>query len=135
MAEAFNFELVSPERLLLSGEALEVVVPGTEGYFGVFAKHAPVMSTLKPGVVVAKLADGSETKFFVRGGFADVSPAGFTLLAEYAVPTSDIDAAAIDQQIQNAQEDVNDADSDGKRKKAQELLDQLKEVRDAVIAA
>ncbi len=135
MAEAFNFELVSPERLLLSGDALEVTVPGTEGYFGVFANHAPVMSTLRPGVVEVKMADGSETKFYVRGGFADVSTSGLSLLAEYAVATSDVDEAEIDQQIKNAEEDVADAKSDAKREKAQLMLDQLKEVRDAVLAA
>ncbi|MEM7299562.1 MAG: F0F1 ATP synthase subunit epsilon [Pseudomonadota bacterium] len=135
MADSFTFELVSPERLLLSEDALEVTVPGTEGYFGVFANHAPVMSTLRPGLVEAKLANGEEAKFFVRGGFADVSPKGFTLLAEYAVPASEIDAAAIDQQIKNAQEDVADADDDAKRQKAEERLNQLQEVREAVLAA
>lgn len=132
MAEPFAFELVSPEALVLSGEASEVVVPGTEGYFTVMANHAPVMSTLKPGVVEVKMASGDEKQIFVRGGFADVSPSGFTLLAEYSVPLDELDMADLDQQIQNAGEDVNDADTDEKKVKAQTILSQLEECRDAI---
>ena len=66
MAEPFSFELVSPEALVLSGEASEVVVPGTEGYFTVLANHAPLMSTIKPGVVDVKMADGETSQIFVR---------------------------------------------------------------------
>ncbi len=132
MADAFTFELVSPEKLLLSEQATQVTVPGTEGYFGVLANHAPVMSTLKPGMIEATLADGGERRFFVRGGFAEVSPSGFTLLAEYAVAAEELDLAAIDQQIKDAQEDVADADTDEKRAKANELLAQLQEVRAAL---
>ena len=109
MAEAFNFELVSPERLLLSEQVLSVVVPGTDGDFTVLAKHAPLMTTLKAGVVDAVLADGGTKRIFVRGGFADVSPDGFTLLAEEAMPLEDLNAAAIDAQIKDAEEDVADA--------------------------
>ncbi len=135
MAEPFQFELVSPEALLLSEEASEVVVPGSEGYFTVMANHAPLMSTLKPGVVEVKLASGDSKQIFVRGGFADVSPSGFTLLAEYSVPLEDLDMAELDQEIQNAQEDVNDADSDEKRAKAELLLGQLETCRDAINAS
>ncbi|MEO0329327.1 MAG: F0F1 ATP synthase subunit epsilon [Pseudomonadota bacterium] len=135
MAEAFSFELVSPEALVLSGEASEVVVPGTEGYFTVLANHAPLMSTVKPGVVTVKMADGNSDDVFVRGGFADVSPSGFTLLAEYAVSLSDLDMNDLEQQITNAREDVSDADTDDKRQKAEVALAQLEESRDAINAA
>ena len=135
MAEPFPFELVSPEALVLSGEASEVVVPGTEGYFTVMANHAPVMSTVKPGVVTVKLADGNSDEIFVRGGFADVSPNGFTLLAEQAVSLADLDMAELEQQIQNAREDVSDADTDEKKAKAQEALSQLEESLEAIKAA
>ena len=132
MAEPFAFEMVSPERRLFSGEATEVVVPGGDGYFTVMAGHAPVMSTLKPGVVDVKLADGAFQQLFVRGGFADVAPNGLTLLAEYAVPLSELAAEDIEAHIRNAEEDVADSDTDEKRDRAKLALSQLKEVRDAI---
>lgn len=132
MAEPFSFELVSPEALVLSGEASEVVVPGTEGYFTVLANHAPFMSTVKPGVVDVKMADGETSQIFVRGGFADVSPSGFTLLAEQAVSLADFDMDDLEMQIKNAKEDVSDADSDEKKAAAQAVLDQLEESREAI---
>ena len=82
MANAFNFELVSPERLLFSEQVTAVVVPGSDGYFTVMANHAPLMSTIRPGVVEATLASGGTKKIFVRGGFVDVAGSSFTLLAE-----------------------------------------------------
>ena len=74
MAEPLHFDLVSPERLLVSEEVESVVVPGAEGYFTVLARHAPFMSTLKPGLVEVKELSGGTQKIFVRGGFADVTP-------------------------------------------------------------
>lgn len=135
MAEPFAFEFVSPEQLILSGEATEVQVPGTDGEFTVMANHAPVMSTIKPGIVGVTLANGEMSKFFVRGGFADVSQAGLTVLAEQAVNLADLDMADVDQQIKNLQEDVADADSDEKRAKAQSALDQLQESKAAIAAS
>jgi len=132
MAEPFSFELVSPEALVLSGEASEVVVPGSEGYFTVLANHAPFMSTVKPGVVDVKMADGASSQIFVRGGFADVSPSGFTLLAEQAVDLKELDLADLEAQIQNAKEDVADADTDEKKARAQAALSQLEESREAI---
>lgn len=132
MAEPFAFEVVSPERRLLAGEATEVVVPGGDGYFTVMAGHAPVMSTLKPGVVDVKLANGELQQLFVRGGFADVAPTGLTLLAEFAVPLADLAAEDIDGHVRNAEEDVADAETDEKRDKAKLALSQLQEVRDAI---
>ncbi len=132
MAEPFAFELVSPEALVLSGDASEVIVPGTEGYFTVLANHAPVMSTVKPGVVEVKMADGGSQKIFVRGGFADVSPSGLTLLAEHAVSLEDFNMEDLEQQIRNAQEDVADADTDEKRERAEAALALLEESREVI---
>ena len=132
MADAFNFELVSPERLLLSEQVISVVVPGTEGEFTVLAKHAPVMAMLKAGVVDATLASGGTKRIFVRGGFADVSPSGFTLLAEEAMPLEDLDGAALDAQIKDAEEDVADAASEAKKIPLQAKLDQLKQLKVAL---
>ncbi|MEM8539512.1 MAG: F0F1 ATP synthase subunit epsilon, partial [Pseudomonadota bacterium] len=69
MADAFTFELVSPERLLLSEEVTEVVVPGTDGYFTVMANHAPTMSTLQPGVATVKTSAGKQEEYVIFGGF------------------------------------------------------------------
>ena len=129
MAQAFTFELVSPEKLLLSAEVEEVVAPGSDGYLTIMANHAPLMTTLKPGVVEAKHAGGEVEKIFVRGGLADVSPTGFTLLAEQAIPLADLDAAQLNQEIENAQDDVNDAQDDEKRRIAEEKLGQLQELK------
>ena len=82
---AFHFELVSPERLLFSGNVEAVVVPGAEGAFTVLQNHAPVMTVLKPGIVEVDETASKKARLFVRGGFADVSPAGLTILAEQAI--------------------------------------------------
>lgn len=133
MAEPFQFELVSPERLLMSEPVEQVVVPGSEGYFTVLKGHAPFMSTLRPGVV--DVINGNSTfRIFVRGGFADVSQAGLTILAEQAIPLDEVDPAMLAQQVKNAEEDVTDA-KDGATKDAAELrLHQLREVQTALAA-
>ena len=131
MADKLHFELVSPERLLMSADADMVTVPGAEGDFGVMAGHAPFMTTLRPGVV--DVQDGrEETRLFVRGGFAEVNAEGLTLLAEHSVPLDELDAAALDQEIQNAQEDVDDASTDAARTRAEAKLNHLKQLRDAL---
>ena len=134
MAEPFQFELVSPERLLLSGPVDQVVVPGSEGYFTVLNGHAPFMSTLRPGVVEVMRGEG-DIRVFVRGGFADVGGEGLTILAEQAIPLDEVDSAMLAQEVKNAEEDVADA-KDGEAKDAAELrLYQLKEVQMALAPA
>ena len=132
MADAFNFELVSPERLLFSEQVTAVVVPGSDGYFTVMANHAPLMSTIRPGVVEVTLADGGLQKLFVRGGFADVNGSKFTLLAEQAMPVEELNAEAIADQIRNAEEDVADARTEAKKHAAELKLIQLKELKAAL---
>lgn len=129
---AFHFELVSPEKLLFSGDVDAVVVPGVEGQLTVLAAHAPLMTTLKPGVVDVVVGAGAGRKIFVRGGFADVSEKGLTILAEQALPLEELDAAALAQQIRNAEEDVADAALDEARRLAAEKLDQLRELKAAL---
>lgn len=131
MADMLNFEMVSPERLLLSEEVTSVTVPGTDGDFTVFAAHAPVLSTMRPGVVDVQKASGEE-RIFVRGGFAEVNPAGLIILAEEAIAMADLNKEALAQQIQNAQEDVDDASDDEKKRRAQEALDHLKQLDTAL---
>jgi len=96
MAEGVKLEIVSPEKLLLSETVKSVTVPGTEGYFTVLGDHAPFMTTLRAGfVTVTNSADRSHV-YFVRGGFADVSPEGLTILAEDAQDIAEFDRAKIE---------------------------------------
>ena len=131
MAEPFQFDLVSPEELLLSGLVDQVVVPGAEGYFTVLKGHAPFMSTMKPGVVDVKRNEG-DVRIFVRGGFADVNGAGLTILAEQAVLVDEVDPAMLAEDIKNAEEDVADAKDGATRDAAQLRLYQLREVQTAL---
>ncbi|MBA1144538.1 F0F1 ATP synthase subunit epsilon [Mesorhizobium neociceri] len=135
MAEAFQFELVSPERLLVSEQVESVVIPGAEGEMTVMAHHAPVMTTIKPGVVTVKTAGGKEERYVVFGGFADIVPAGCTLLAESAVAVGDIDRADLARRIQDAKEDAADAKDDQSRSKAEQFLAQLTTLESALMAA
>jgi F-type H+-transporting ATPase subunit epsilon len=135
MAQSFQFELVSPERLLVSEQVEAVIIPGAEGEMTVMANHAPVMTTIKPGVVTVKPASGAEERYVVFGGFADILPSGCTLLAESAVPVKDIDRADLARRIQEAKEDVADAKTDELRTKAEEFLHQLTTLEGAILPA
>ena len=130
MADPFQFELVSPERLLISEPVEQVVVPGSEGYFTVLKGHAPFMSTLRPGVIEVSKA-GQTDRIFVRGGFADVNIAGLTILAEQAIPLAEVDPAMLAQDVRDAEEDVADAKDPTIRATAELKLYQLKEVQTA----
>lgn len=131
MAETLHFSLVSPERELFSGEVEQVDAPGVEGEFGVLPRHAPFMTTLKPGVV--RIYEGGQiTPVFVRGGFADVTPAGFTILAEEAVRLSDVDAASVDAEIVKAKSDADDPGDETRRARGRDRLDYLQALRAAL---
>lgn len=101
----FHFELVSPEKLLFSGEVEQVDVPGSEGDFGVFADHAPVVAILKPGVLTV-YHGGAAEKIAVLGGFAEVSPKGLTVLADVAASVEDLDHAMLAAQIKEMEEKI-----------------------------
>ncbi len=131
MAEKLNFALVSPEREVFHGDVDQVVVPGSEGEFGVLPNHAPVMSVITPGTLRV-LNDGSERRIFVNGGFADVTPEGLTVLAEDAVDLAAVNAAELDQQLKDAQDDLRDANSDAKRDSAKAALERLEAIRVAL---
>ena len=130
MAAKIAFELISPERLLLSTEADMVTVPGTEGYMGVMAGNSPLVSTLRAGMIDVQI-DGKDDRYFIRGGFAEISPTKITVLAEEAVPMTELDLAVLDQRIADAQEDEIAAKTDGDRHKAGQMVDDLKLVRAA----
>lgn len=127
-----HFDLVSPERLLISADVDQVDVPGSEGDFGVLVGHAPVMTTLRPGVLSIVNAGKAPEKFYVRGGFAEVTLQGLTVLAEEAMPLAELDGATLDQRIKNAEEDVTDAKDAAVRDRAQTTLNQLRELRGAL---
>lgn len=132
MADSFKFELVSPEKLLVSQDVTSVVIPGSEGEMTVMAHHAPTMTAIKPGVVKVEAEGGEKTSFVVFGGFADILPEVCTLLAESAVNVSDIDADDLAQRVQNAHEDVADAKDDMARAKAEEHLEHLTTLQSAL---
>jgi F-type H+-transporting ATPase subunit epsilon len=127
----FHFELVAPDKVLFSGMAQAVLVPGNEGDFQVLSDHAPVMTSLRPGVVGIDDAQGKHHRVYVRGGFADASQRGVILLAETAIPFEHLSADELGQEIKNAEEDLADANDDQKRL-AQEKLDRLRELKDAM---
>ena len=131
MADKLNFALVSPEREVFHGEVDHVVVPGSEGEFGVSPNHAPVMSTIKPGALRV-INEGVERRIFVNGGFADVTPEGLTVLAEEAVDLGSLDSAQLDADLKAAQEDVRDANSEAKREAANARLARLETMKAAM---
>ncbi|MCT8972406.1 F0F1 ATP synthase subunit epsilon [Microbaculum marinisediminis] len=135
MADTIRFELVSPERLLMSEDVAQVDVPGAEGDFGVLPQHVPAIATLRAGILAVRGTDNAKREVFVRGGFADVRPDMITVLAEQAIPVEEIDEAVLAQEIQNAEEDVADARDELAREKAQRHLDRLQEVIAALKAA
>src|SRR5919107_3579369 len=102
MADQVAFELVSPERLLVSQPVDMVVVPGSEGDFGVLPGHAPLISTVRPGVIEIYAGKAVKDRIFVAGGFAEVTRERCTVLAEEAMPLQDLDRAAIEAQARTA---------------------------------
>jgi F-type H+-transporting ATPase subunit epsilon len=131
MPEPFKFELVSPERLLVSGDVEQVLVPGAEGDMTVLARHAPVLTTLRPGVLDIRFSEGRSQRFFIRGGFAEVNPRGLIVLAETAIDLDELKAEQLAQAIKDAEEDVGDLTDDA-RDRAQTKLDQLRQVQAAL---
>ena len=129
MTEKVPFDLVSPEKLLLSAEADMVTVPGTEGYFGVVAGHAPVISTLKPGVIEVTGGSDGEARYFVPAGFAEVTPEKLTILAEEAIPMDSVNAELLDKRISDAKEDILQAKTEEARARAVIALDSLEQLR------
>jgi F-type H+-transporting ATPase subunit epsilon len=129
MASKIQFDLVSPERLLLSEEVEMVTLPGTEGDFGVLPGHAPVIATLKTGLIEVKGGSEPLLRLFVRGGFAEVNADKVTVLAEEAIPLADFDTAALDQRIRNTEEDLGLAKSDAERARIAQTLDGLNRLR------
>jgi F-type H+-transporting ATPase subunit epsilon len=132
MPDAFKFELVSPERLLVSDKVEQVLVPGAEGDMTVLAYHAPVLTTLRPGVLDIGMPGGEHRRYFIRGGFAEIGPSGLTVLAETAIDLIELDAGQLAQAVQDAEEDVADAAEGPVRDRAQTRLDHLRQAQTAL---
>jgi F-type H+-transporting ATPase subunit epsilon len=130
MADKLHFDLVSPEKRVFAGEVDQVVVPGVEGEFGVLAGHAPFMSTIRSGAI-SIYAGGDVTRTFIRGGFAEVTSEGLTILAEEAIDLADVDASDIQRELTEAREDLGQARNDDETREAQARIEKF----EALLAA
>jgi F-type H+-transporting ATPase subunit epsilon len=128
----FHFDLVSPEKLIFSDEVNQVDVPGSEGDFGVLAGHAPLVTTLRPGILVIHREGGRQLHIVVNGGFAEVSATGLTVLADMAVPQEEFDVAVLADVIKDTEEDVADATDEWRRDKLAHKLAQLRALQAAL---
>jgi F-type H+-transporting ATPase subunit epsilon len=125
MAEGLKIEIVSPERLVLSEVVNSVTVPGSEGYFTVMNDHAPFMTTMRPGFITVNGLNGQDAIFFVKGGFADVSPDGLTILAEQSAPLAEFDHSELAAQIKAAEAELASAPTPEDKSYAQEVVSAL----------
>jgi len=130
MAE-LHLDFVSPESVLFSGDVDQVDLPGAEGDMGILAGHAPLVTPLRPGIV-AIYRGGAREPVVVTGGFAEVGPAGLTVLADRAVARADFDTATLANEIKDTEEDVTDATDEHQRDKLARHLDQLKTLQAAL---
>ena len=130
MAGTFKFELVSPERVLLSIDADQVVVPGSDGEFTVLAGHAPVIATLRPGVLDVT-AGGTKRRLFVKSGFAEVDPTRLTVLAEKAYDADDLSSSDIADELKAAEAELAAAKDDEAKRMADTLVTELRRLRAA----
>ena len=125
----FKFELVSPERILFSGDVISVIVPSVEGEMTVLAGHAPLVATLKAGIVFVQTTDSNGKEFFVNGGLVEVNQASTTILAEQGRFIEDVDAAVLDAEILSAETRLAGSQNDDEKKRLQDTLVQLREFK------
>jgi len=123
----FHFDLVSPEKLLFSGEVDQVDVPGTEGDFGVLAGHAPVVAVIRPGILTVT-AGGTQQKIIVLGGLAEVSEKGLTVLADVATSVQDLDRSEFADTIAGMEEKLGEKEG-SELDRAIERLDHFKSIQ------
>jgi F-type H+-transporting ATPase subunit epsilon len=128
---ALHFEFVSPERVLFAGEVDQVDLPGVEGDLGILAGHAPLVTLLRPGILTIHNGNSREA-IVVVGGFAEVGPAGLTVLADRAVARDEFDTTTLAADIKDAEEDVADTTDSAQRDKLARRLEQLKTLQAAL---
>lgn len=121
MAQTFTFELVSPEKVLLAGEAEQVQLPGSEGDMTILPGHAPLISTLRPGVIEVTLG-GSRSRVYVRQAFAQVEPDRLTVLAEKAQDVAELTSSAIAEELTAAEAELAQAKTDEQRLVANQAI-------------
>ncbi len=126
MADKLNFSLVSPERELFSGEVDQVDVPGTEGDLGILPNHSPLMAAIRTGSITVH-QDSLQTQYFIQGGFADVTPAGLTILAEKALPIDELNAEMIKELMAEIEKDLEQQEGEAALA-AQQNLASLKNI-------
>jgi F-type H+-transporting ATPase subunit epsilon len=135
MAGNFKFELVSPERLLVSESVTDVVLPATEGEMTVMVNHAPTMTTIKPGIVKVRLASGTRQDYVVFGGFADILPDSCTLLAETAIPVEELNRDELTRRIDAAKKELEDAEHHEHKSKLEHFIMELTHLKGTVLPA
>ena len=134
MADKLHFSLVSPAKELFSGEVDHVIAPGSDGEFGVLAHHAPFMTTLRNGVVRVLEGDTVKMRIFVRGGFADITSAGLTILAEEARMLDDVKAEDVQAEMEATHLKIQSLDKDdSNRSVLQEHYDYLESLKAALV--
>jgi len=126
MAGTFKFELVTPERILLSEEVEQVLVPGSEGDFTVLVEHAPVITTLRPGLIHATMPKKGKKGIFVRSGFAEVTPDSLTVLVERAFIVDEADPRQIKDELDAAQEALDEGGGDEALRHLNRAIEELK---------
>ena len=117
MSDKLSYEIVTPEALLSSATADQIVVPGMEGDFGVLSGHAPFLSTIRPGVISILGGPEGDQKLFVKGGLAQVAPEGLTILAEESIPLDTVDRDDLSKSIADTQAALAKADDDTEKKR------------------
>tara|TARA_Y100000588_G_scaffold106182_2_gene116127 strand:- start:425 stop:835 length:411 start_codon:yes stop_codon:yes gene_type:complete len=131
VADTFQFELVAPEKLIYSDDTEFVVVPGAEGDFGVLPGHALLLSTVRAGIIEIHENDKLKDRFFVAGGFAEVTPERCTVLSTESIKLDEIDENAARERLDLAERDLNNASSEAEREKCEKAL----EVAQALVTA
>ncbi|MFN3671594.1 MAG: F0F1 ATP synthase subunit epsilon [Bosea sp. (in: a-proteobacteria)] len=129
MAQTFKFELVSPERILFSGDVVSVIVPSIEGEMTILAGHAPLVATLKTGIVFVQTNDSNGKEFFVNGGLAEVNASATTILAEQGRFIEDVNAAILDQEILTAETRYTASQDEAEKTRLHDALVQLREFK------
>ena len=132
MADTLTFELVSPDRLLMAVDATQVSMPGGDGDLGVLPGHAPLITTLRPGIIAVEQAGAAEERVFVDGGIAEVANDRLTVMAGEAIMLKDLNRATLEQRIRDAREDAADAPDDDRRRQAEMRAQHLQQLLDAL---
>ena len=131
MADKLHFDLVAPEARVFQGDVDMVVVPGSEGDFGVLAGHAPFMSTIRSGAIAIH-EGGQITRTFIHGGFAEVTPAGLTILAEEAIDLAEIDPSEVERQLAEAREDRGQTQGEAEEREIEDRIAKLEALMAAI---